>query len=211
MTSLPLADAARFDCPRTCPQYERADVCRFRPVLDWLGDVRITSHTARVNADYSDPKALQAAVLAMGGQWLGHRMVELFDGSTPAGLAFQLAGWRYPCVLDREKELHYDDYQGKWGNVADLQQLKKEYVWAGIKAEAQKLGWLHEQTDTALLVHHPDGGRIEIGADGAAQAFEFHGHGCHEAILALIPNATDLTPTLEYDRERVTASLPESR
>ena len=83
-----------FTCPRTCPAYgERW--CRFRPLLDRLGPVKVDSHTATIRVSYTDPEQLRIAVESMGGVWLGHGHYDLGD-TQQDGYGFRLpmaGGW----------------------------------------------------------------------------------------------------------------------
>lgn len=174
--------AATFSCPRTCPL--AGDLwCRFRPLLDAVGPVRVDSHTVKVAVEYRDAAALEAAVVAMGGQWLGHGCHHLYQGDV-GGLGFTLPGWRYPLVL-AGSSLAYDDYGGRWGRVGDLSRLQSRYLVALAQQRASELGWLHEPLGDGLLIHHPSGGSLTVAADGTVDANGFHGVGCHDAIVNL--------------------------
>ena len=107
-----------FTCPRSCPMV-RSRWCRFGPVLDALGHVRVDSHTARIVVEYQSAELLRLAVLGMGGQWLGAGSHRLFDGAY-VGQGFRLPGWSYPLVLQEGGKLAYDDYGGAWGNPAGV-------------------------------------------------------------------------------------------
>ncbi|MFL5342753.1 MAG: hypothetical protein ACJ8F7_21685, partial [Gemmataceae bacterium] len=145
-----------FDCPRTCPTFGDR-WCRFRPLLDALGPVRVDSHTARIKVEYTDPEALRRAVEAMGGVWYGRGHFDLFD-TEQDGLGFRLpfangwtaalnprqtarpgepSYWYHPIVLRDDGELAYDEYGGAWGDPAQLQLLKAEYATAVVETRAQ--------------------------------------------------------------------------
>lgn len=177
---LPVLVAA-FTCPRTCPLVS-ARWCRFRPVLDALGPVKVNSHTATVKIDLSDAAALQRAVEVIGGQWIGAGTHQLFS-SRHTGNAFKLPGWNYPCVVDAATgEVHYDNYGGAWGDVAQLEKLKAEYSAAVVEQRANVQGWQTERTgDGGVIVYHPTGGTLTVSPGGQLDAAGFIGNGCHEA------------------------------
>lgn len=52
--------------------------------------------------------------------------VHLFS-ATVHGLAIHLPGWRYPVVVDANGQLHYDNYNGHWGDAAKLTELVQAY------------------------------------------------------------------------------------
>jgi len=172
-----------FDCSRTCPAFERRDVCRFSALLAGLG-VRavVNSHTVRVAVEFSNVDALRAAVDELGGQFIGAGVHRLFERGDVAGVAFRLLGWRYPLVATADGSLAFDAYGGKWGNVADVDRLRAAYSVAAAKLAADGLGWLSERNAAGgLTVYHPDGGTLTVDATGAVDANGFNGVGCHDA------------------------------
>ena len=64
----------------------------------------------------------------------------LFSGHVE-GLAVELPGWKYPVVaqLDTGK-LHYDNYQGRWGDRKHLDRLLQRYAVEKARIEARRRG-----------------------------------------------------------------------
>ena len=111
MTSLPMS-GTHFDCPRTCPLFERRDLCRFNPVFKAIGPVVVNSHTVKVKVEYNDPGALRGSVEAMGGTWLGQGNHSLYERGKVGGgvlyhegLRFRFPGWNSPQVMKSNGEL----------------------------------------------------------------------------------------------------------
>lgn len=52
--------------------------------------------------------------------------VDFFSG-TVHGWAIHLPGWHYPVVVDANGQLHYDNYEGHWGDAAQLTALVQAY------------------------------------------------------------------------------------
>lgn len=66
-----------------------------------------------------------------------------------AGYAVQLDGWRYPVVCDLEKhEVHFDNFNGRWGLPERLDELHQVYAVERTKLEARKHG--HKVTEQSL-------------------------------------------------------------
>ncbi len=196
---------SNFTCPRTCPLVG-AFWCRFRPVLDQIGPVRVHSHTATVKVDFADPDALRAAVLAMGGKWLGEGMHRLFS-TQHTGLGFTLPGWSYALVAEKAGTLAYDDFNGHWGNPADLERLKAEYAVSKAETAALALGWQCERTAEGLTVYHPSGGHLTV-TGATAEAHGFHGQGCHDALLSLGLNLQGLEAKPEFTQVAAEIQIP---
>jgi len=174
-----------FSCPRTCPKFGDR-WCRFRPILDFIGPIRVDSETVRITVQLKDHEAVKAAVLELGGEILGIGKHKLFS-TTQEGLGFRLKNWRFPLVLggDDGTQLYYDDYNGRWGNKDDLKALEGEYSIQVAMTRARNLGWQSERIPDGLKVYHPGGGHMEVLRSGTAEAFGFNGVGCHDALVSL--------------------------
>jgi hypothetical protein len=58
------------------------------------------------------------------------------------GLVVQLPGWTYPAVIDTlTGVIHYDNYEGRWGDQAQLGRLLQAYAVERAKLEARKKGY----------------------------------------------------------------------
>ena len=120
------------------------------------------SSTMNVKLEIRDVAALTAAVLRMGGSIDAHGGVyKLFDDTRHKGRAVHLTGWRYPIVVDTETgKVAYDDYHGKWGNVADLNKLKGYYgVEVATRAARAKGYSVRETLENNKIVLHVGMGR----------------------------------------------------
>ena len=141
------------------------------------------SHTAQIAADYANADALAAAVEKMGGTLLGDGAHKLYS-STARGQGIQLPGWEYPIVVCDGSRLEYDDYGGRWGDVADLERLHEEYSWSLTELAAQRVGWQTERTAEGVRVYHPSGATLTVtSTDVDLQGFV--GGACKEAMRQL--------------------------
>jgi hypothetical protein len=179
----------------------------------------VNSHTTKIRVEYTDREQLSLAVRAMGGKVLGmgsHQQYKGYDPTTGGrvdnkitGFGFELPGWRYPVVLDSAGELHYDDYSGSWGNVADLVRLKAEYTFAATERAAVELGWTTERTVQGLTVNHPQGGVLTVSKDGICETTGFQGAGCHEARETLgLKSDGPIVNKPEYGQMKQQCQLP---
>ena len=79
----------------------------------------------------------------------------LFSGSH-TGLGVQLSEWRYPVVCDLQtRQLHFDDYNGRWGSQSRLNEFLQAYTVERAKFEARRQG--HSVTESPL-----EGGSIKL-------------------------------------------------
>jgi hypothetical protein len=167
-----------FSCGRTCRPF--CEECRFGPVLVALGPNLVFSHTRRVSVEYRDRDAFGRCAIALGGTVLGegdHRLYETHE----TGYGVTLPDWHYPIVLRSDRSLAYDDYNGSWGNVADLAKLKDRYAIEAARSAAEAQGWYCEN-DAAnnLVIYHPEGGTLTVNAKGVVDLAGFVGSSCTE-------------------------------
>lgn len=145
------------------------------------------SHTVKVKVAFKDGDALGRAAIALGGTCLGQGQHQLFS-STETGVGIQLPGWRFPLVARADGTLAFDDFNGSWGNRADLDKLKQRYAIECARLAAESQGWMCQETGGELLIFHPDGGTLTVTADGKIDANQFEGESCSLA-THLIANA----------------------
>lgn len=99
------------------------------------------SHIVHIQTELRDANAIAAACSRLNLPAPGHRSVRLFS-SEVTGLAVELPGWRYPVVCHTETgQLHYDNYDGRWGEQAQLDHLLQIYAVEKAKSEARKRGY----------------------------------------------------------------------
>lgn len=66
-----------------------------------------------------------------------------------AGLGVRLRGWRYPAVVKADGEVAYDNFEGRWGNVGELDRLSQCYTLAAAEAYAADNGYEYHETEIA--------------------------------------------------------------
>jgi len=103
------------------------------------------SHVATIALEFRDPAALieAAGVCRLD---LHPETVTFYDGTRVAGTALRLPGWRYPIVIDAEGRLHYDHYEGRWGDPVHLHRFRQAYAEAATTRFAYARGYLVTRT-----------------------------------------------------------------
>ncbi len=113
------------------------------------------SHIVTIQTRVHDSAALTAACRRLGLAEPLYGNVRLF-GADATGLSVQLPGWQYPIVVDTaEGSIQYDNYEGRWGDPAELGRLLQMYAVEKAKLEARKKGYgVTEQTrqDGSIVV-----------------------------------------------------------
>jgi len=97
------------------------------------------SHTMNVQLELRDQDALLEACKRLNLQVKQGRF-KLYS-STEEGLGVFLPGWKYPVVIKQDGSVAYDNYDGNWGKVDELNKLKAYYGLEKAKMEARKKGY----------------------------------------------------------------------
>jgi len=105
------------------------------------------SHIVTIETRVHDSAALTAACRRLGLADPIYGSVRLFSADA-TGLSVKLPGWQYPIVVDAaEGSIKYDNYEGRWGDPAELGRLLQIYAVEKAKLEARKKGYsVSEQT-----------------------------------------------------------------
>ncbi len=121
------------------------------------------SHVVSIETRVRDIGALRAACRRLGVTEPVLETVQLFSGKA-TGYCVRLAGWRYPVACDVENgQLKFDNFQGRWGEQAQLDKLLQAYACEMTKIEARRKG------HTCTEQHLADGSiKLTINAGGAA-------------------------------------------
>jgi hypothetical protein len=99
------------------------------------------SHIVTIETRIHDSAALTAACRRLGLAEPISGNVRLFSADA-TGLSVKLSGWQYPIVVDTaEGSIKYDNYEGRWGDPAELERLLQMYAVEKAKLEARKKGY----------------------------------------------------------------------
>ena len=99
------------------------------------------SHIVQIQTQVRDLAAVRAACRRLGLEPPQRRRVRFFSGSA-AGWAVQLPGWQYPVVVDLASgQVHFDNYEGRWGDRQRLDAFLQAYAVEKTKREARRRGY----------------------------------------------------------------------
>ena len=99
------------------------------------------SHIVTVQAKVHDPVAVAAACQRLNLAPPQQGSARLFSGEAQ-GLLVQLPGWQYPVVIDTlSGVIHYDNFEGRWGDQEQLDRFLQLYAVERAKLEARKKGY----------------------------------------------------------------------
>ena len=121
------------------------------------------SHIVEIKTECRDPAAVAAACARLGLPAPDEGTATLFSG-TATGLLVKLPGWLYPAVVELATgAVRYDNYEGRWGDPAELGRFLQAYAVARATAEARRRG--HAVAEQTLS----DGSiKLTIGVGGGA-------------------------------------------
>jgi hypothetical protein len=99
------------------------------------------SHLVVVETKVHDAAALAAACRRLGLAEPVRGDVQFYSGEA-TGLSVRLPGWQYPIVIDTAAgSIKYDNYEGRWGDPAELGRLLQMYAVEKAKLEARRKGY----------------------------------------------------------------------
>ena len=99
------------------------------------------SHIVHIQTEVRDPIAISSACtrLSLPQPVAGEH--QIFTNRV-AGLAVQLPRWQYPIVCQTETgQVQYDNYEGRWGEPAQLDRFLQGYAVEKAKLEARRQGY----------------------------------------------------------------------
>jgi hypothetical protein len=99
------------------------------------------SHVVEIRTEVRDPAAAAAACRRLGLPEPVQGTAQLFSGAAE-GLLVSLPGWHYPAVFDTATgRARYDNFEGRWGDPAQLGRFLQLYAVERAKIEARKRGY----------------------------------------------------------------------
>jgi hypothetical protein len=121
------------------------------------------SHIVTIATEIRDAEALCLGCDRLGLTRPVHRTAKLFS-SEATGYCVNLPEWRYPVVCDVESgSIHYDNFNGRWGEQSRLDALLQMYAVEKTRLEARRRG--HTVTEQAMA----DGAiKLTVQVGGAA-------------------------------------------
>jgi hypothetical protein len=84
------------------------------------------SHTTTQKAVCTNEIVLQQTCERLQAQYLGRGQHSLYS-SKHQGLGVKLKGWNFPVIFTDQGECMFDNYNGAWGDIEDLNRFKQYY------------------------------------------------------------------------------------
>ena len=97
------------------------------------------SHTMNIEIELHDRTALEVACQRLGLTLTEGRVK--FYSTEEEGILVQLPGWKYPICVKSNGQVAYDNYDGRWGDLAELNKFRAYYGLEKAKIEARKKGY----------------------------------------------------------------------
>lgn len=122
------------------------------------------SKVVKLNLQVTQPAILHEVAAELNLPVQENTTVQYFGNRTRTGTAISLPGWNYPVVVDAEGNIHYDNYEGHWGDPAQLQALTQAYSRAVVLANLRQQGFEYpiyteeEEEDGTLVLTVTVGG-----------------------------------------------------
>lgn len=99
------------------------------------------SHTTTIELEIKSLSALETACRETATPFERDTTVRLYDGTLIEDcFAFTPGGWHYP-VAAKDGKLRFDNYEGAWGDIAELNKVKQRYAVNVQKETARARGY----------------------------------------------------------------------
>jgi hypothetical protein len=106
------------------------------------------SHIVTIKTEVRDHAAVSGACRRLALPMPIQDTAQLFSGQA-TGLIVRLPDWTYPVVVETTTgQVHYDNYNGAWGDQAQLDRFLQVYAVERARIEAKKKG--HQVTEKSL-------------------------------------------------------------
>jgi hypothetical protein len=99
------------------------------------------SHCTTIDVKMKDITVLKNACKELGIDCVENTNVDFFDGKREHGTKIKLPNWRYPVCVKSNGEIIFDNYEGNWGDIKELNTLKQRYAVEKTKLVAKKNGY----------------------------------------------------------------------
>jgi hypothetical protein len=109
---------------------------------------KLLSHIVTIATEVRDQTAVVAACRRLALAEPVQGTTTLFSGQA-TGLLVHLPGWVYPAVVDTGSgQIHFDNYEGAWGDELQLHRFLQAYALERARIEARRKGY--RTTEQAL-------------------------------------------------------------
>lgn len=95
------------------------------------------SHTTTIALEIKSESALIQACKDLGVDYKVNAKEKLFDGTVAEGFSFKPKGWIYPVVATADGQLLFDNYEGQWGKIEELNKIRQRYA-VNVQVEVAK-------------------------------------------------------------------------
>jgi hypothetical protein len=115
------------------------------------------SHTVQIKTELKNPKSVEKACERLKWDCQLNSSAVLYDGKSVHGAIVTIPGWRYAACVKEDGSIATDTFNNRWGDIADLDQLKKYYAVEETKSTLAAQGiysreYLNEKDQSITLV-----------------------------------------------------------
>lgn len=105
------------------------------------------SHMTTIEMEIKDLACVKSACKYLGYRVEENATVQLFqrDARFTGCTAVHMPGWKYPAAI-ADSKLHYDNYEGDWGDIKHLNAFRQRYARDVAVKEARRKGFRVEET-----------------------------------------------------------------
>lgn len=103
------------------------------------------SHKATLDVQFKDLEVLEKV---LADQKIEHQIAaageevtaQLYQGAEKGVATLKLPQWRYPIVVKADGSITFDNYNGHWGDLDDLNKVRQDYALGVTTKQASRQG-----------------------------------------------------------------------
>ena len=103
------------------------------------------SHCTTIDVKIKDINILKKVCKKLNLEMKENSKFRFYDGKTECGTEIKLPNWQYPIIIKNNGEVIFDNYNGNWGDIKELNLLKQHYAVEKTKLIAIKNGYTFQE------------------------------------------------------------------
>jgi len=103
------------------------------------------SHCTTIDVKMKDVNVIKKVCKKLNIPFSEKTTTRFYDGKAATGTEVKLNGWKYPININSSGEVIFDNYEGWWGDIKELNLFKQHYAVEKTKSIAIKNGYTFQE------------------------------------------------------------------
>lgn len=103
------------------------------------------SHCTTIDVKCKDVTIIKKVCKKLNLPFTENKITHFYDGKNAIGTEVKLPNWEYPININSTGEIVFDNYNGNWGSIKELNLFKQHYAVEKTKMIAIKNGYTFQE------------------------------------------------------------------